>query len=126
AAEITRQQPDDTPHAATHHLAHADLLDAALRVEGGQAEQAKAGNDNRKPGEGREQLSEPPVVLVQGFEVVAEETPAQGKVGNHALPDAVDVGERAGEIVAGNTHRGAVEYRIRPLRLLPQHEDHRL
>src|SRR5690606_30835230 len=73
------------PHAATHHLAHTDLLDTALRVEGGQAEQAKAGNDNRKPGEGREQLSEPPVVLVQGFEVVAEETPAQGKVGNHAL-----------------------------------------
>src|SRR3546814_19329229 len=52
--ELPGEQPHDVAAAGAHHLADADLLSPALGGEGGEAEQAEAGDDHRPQGKSRE------------------------------------------------------------------------
>src|SRR5690606_365271 len=112
-AEVVGEEPHDAPHRAAHYLAYADFLDAALRIEGRQAEKPEAGDHDREAGEGAEQLTEARVVLIHGLEVLAEEAMTQRDFGNHSLPSTFDIGECAGKVIAGDTYGAAVEYRER-------------
>src|SRR5690606_24893474 len=49
--EVVGEQQHDAPHAAAHDLAYTDFLGAAFCIEGGQPEQAEAGDRNCDDGE---------------------------------------------------------------------------
>src|SRR5690606_24313507 len=122
-AEIVGQQQHDAPHATSHHLAHADLLDAALRVERSESEQAEAGNQDCEHRKGAEQLPQARVILVQRLEAVTEETAVDRELRDKSLPGLVDVGERSGNVIAGDTYGsdwGGVQ------RGMAENKDHRL
>src|SRR5690606_18141340 len=63
-AEFAGEEPHDVEHGAPHHLAHADLLRALLGRERGEADEAEARDEDRKPREVQEHLSLPLLALI--------------------------------------------------------------
>jgi hypothetical protein len=109
--ELPGEEPDDVAHARPEDLADPDLLGAPLGGEGGQPEQAEAGDEYRQPGEAREGL---PARLV-GAVKLGE--PALGEIGFErdgagvAAPDLLGAGAdllrlgplRSGRRASGNS-----------------------
>ena len=77
--ELPGEQPDDVADAGAEHLADADLLGPPLGGEGGEAEQAEAGDDHGEDREAGEDLGARGFRLVElDDDVLAEHRPKKG------------------------------------------------
>ena len=92
--ELPQQQEHHIADARPEHLADADFLGAAPGGEGGQTEQAHAGDEDGDGDKDREHLSLLVVGAVELFETVIEEAVRHRNVGHEGARHALDIGQR--------------------------------
>ena len=103
--ELPQQQPHDIPDARAEHLADADFLGAAAGGEGGQAEQAQAGDGNGDQHKDAEHRALAFVHLIELAEAVIQEAALDGADGREGPPGLVDEGQGLRDAVRAQPDR---------------------
>ena len=109
--ELPGEQPDDVAGARAEHLPDPDLLGAPLGGEGGEAEQAEAGDDHREGREAGEHPGLRGLLLVELGDLVLAEHAVERNVGREPAPGLLDPLHRAlriGGVVAKQEDAGIV------------------
>src|SRR5690606_10320196 len=87
---LPRDERHDAAPGRAENLTHADLLAAAIRVEGRKAEQPEARDRDRDAGEGREDAGEALLRPVLRVEVVLEPRELKRQI-RETLPQRLDL-----------------------------------